>query len=67
MPELLGAAVARHVTIAARAVGFFLLGAANAEPLHIFVASYFGFGEFAVFLYDDAYRHAHDTQVKYND
>jgi hypothetical protein len=46
--------------------GFFLFGTMNAEPAHIFVASYFGFGKFAVFLYDNGYRQSRDTQAKYN-
>jgi hypothetical protein len=45
---------------------FFLFGTTNAEPAHIFVAPYFGFGKFTVFLYDNGYRQSCDTQAKYN-
>jgi hypothetical protein len=45
---------------------FFLFGTANTEPLHVFVAPYFGFGKFAVFLNDDSYRQSRKTQAKYD-
>jgi hypothetical protein len=46
---------------------FFLFGAANTEPLHVFVAPYFGFRKFAVFLYDYSYRQPRKAQAQYND
>jgi hypothetical protein len=45
---------------------FFLFGTANTEPLHIFVTSYFGFGEFAVFLNNNGDRQSRKAQAKYN-
>jgi hypothetical protein len=45
---------------------FFLFGAMNVEPSHIFVFSYFGFWKFAVLLDDNGYRQSHETQAKYN-
>jgi hypothetical protein len=45
---------------------FFLFGATNTEPSHIFVVSYFGFREFAVLLYDHGYSQPRKTQAKYN-
>jgi hypothetical protein len=48
------------------ATKFFLFGAADAEFLHVFVAPYFGFGEFAVFLYDHGYRKPRETQAEYD-
>jgi hypothetical protein len=54
---------ARRLTAATK---FFLFGAANTELLHIFVMSYFGFGEFAVLLYNHGYRQSSEAQAKYN-